>query len=721
MAFVHLKIRGKLLVMLLVIALAPLVVASLFQRMSMRQLGAELAARSREALIDDAQHHLYTVVDDYSRVLARSKMVLELALKQQAAEVERRLAGESPVTPGDLGVDLVGYDPCVPAYVSPVHADRKEEGVSQEALDDRDGLSYQHQGIFLAKESSRSEAADQLARLAGMTAVYWELYDSTAETVLWQYTSLETGLHMSYPGGGRLPDPERYDPRLRPWYLKAKQTGDLVWVSPYVDASTGKAVLTLAMPIYHTDGVFAGVTAMDLSLPEVFQGLRLPTQWLAHAEKFLVTGGQPGTVDEGKLIVAVSARQSLDGQGWRTNVEWGYLESDDPAGLAELARQSEEGGAGVRWLPYRGRECLWAYGTCLQGRAFPIVIIPREHIVSRAQEAESYIHRQTMRLLEITGLILAGVVLLVILIAVGSSRSVTEPIRQLTQAGQRLADGDFEARVVIDSGDELQELGDIFNRTGPQLKEREQMKQSLLLAQEIQQHLLPHKAPSVRGFEIAGKSIYCDETGGDYYDFIELVDRGADCVGIALGDVTGHGIGAALLMASARAVLRSQAGQNGGAIAPLIGTLNQHLARDTGDSFFMTLFYGLLDARSRTLQWASAGHDPAFHVRPSHNVVEELTGETGLPLGVVGDERYEACGPVSLETGDVVVIGTDGIWEAHNDAGEMFGKDRLRQVLLQNVGLSAEDTAEAVLDAVRGFVGSHVQSDDITLVVVKAL
>jgi sigma-B regulation protein RsbU (phosphoserine phosphatase) len=666
-------------------------------------------------LTETARRHLEVLVDDYGRILNRDRNVLELVLNLQAREVERRLTAAPPPAPRvffskdyDDGVNLPEGMVLLEEYKQ-IAPDGKLVPMP---------VTFQQQVCFLARGVDRKDVADDLARLSTMTEVYRFLHRSNRNLTHWHYTSLESGLHTSFPGhGGYRPE---YDPRQRSWYRSAKQAGALVWRPPIVDATTGTIMLSLAMPVHRPDGSLAGVTGIDVPFAGIFKELKLPEEWSGQATILVVMPGQPGSAGEGSLVIVVQKSYQDLRQDWQTPVELEFLVSDDPAQLAGLMADALAGKSGVRRMPHRGRDAMWAHGACIDGQRFPVVIVPHDQIVAQAAEAGQYVLAKTVEGLKIAGIILLGAVVVVAIVAFLSSRSVTRPVRQLAQAAQKLSKGDYDTRVDIRTGDELQELGETFSEVGPKLAEREQMKRSLELAMEIQQSLLPQESPKLEGFDVAGTSVYCEETGGDYFDFIDLIDVGAGKLGIAVGDVTGHGIAAALLMASARGALRSHAGRHGGNLDELFRALNLHLVRDTGEGLFMTLFYGILDAETRSLCWTSAGHDPAFWLHRRSGKIEELPN-TGIPLGVVEETAFEQAGPVVLGSGDVVLVGTDGIWEARNAADEMFGKQRLCELLSDRADSSAREIHNAVVSAVNDFRAAGPQEDDITLVVIKAL
>ena len=245
-----------------------------------------------------------------------------------------------------------------------------------------------------------------------------------------------------------------------------------------------------------------------------------------------------------------------------------------------------------------------------------------------------------------------------------------------------------------------------------------EQKKALALAAEVQKSLLPQANPQVQGLDVAGKNVSCEEIGGDYFDFLGKNEYPNAPFSIVVGDITGHGVDAALLMTSARAFLRMRAAQSGN-ISDIITEMNRHLALDVLDTGrFMTLFYMAIDPTNERLQWVRAGHDPAILYDPGQNRFEELAG-TGIALGVQDDFRYETYQKTGLAAGQIVAVGTDGIWEACNPNGEMFGKKRFQDVIRDYAGENASNILSAVYDKLDHFTRGLKSEDDITLVVAK--
>ena len=185
------------------------------------------------------------------------------------------------------------------------------------------------------------------------------------------------------------------------------------------------------------------------------------------------------------------------------------------------------------------------------------------------------------------------------------SSNLTRPFGDIIKVLQNVRNGRLDRRVAVRSNDEIGYVGDVINEMTAGLREREKMHQSLELAREVQQNLLPRCAPQQMGLDIAGRSIYCDQTGGDYFDFLEVGPPGDNTVGLVVGDVSGHGVPSALLMATARALMRQRSFLPGGP-AQVVSDVNSHLSRDVEDSGqFMTLFYLVIDPVERAQVGAS--------------------------------------------------------------------------------------------------------------------
>jgi sigma-B regulation protein RsbU (phosphoserine phosphatase) len=243
-------------------------------------------------------------------------------------------------------------------------------------------------------------------------------------------------------------------------------------------------------------------------------------------------------------------------------------------------------------------------------------------------------------------------------------------------------------------------------------------KKALMLAGEVQKSMLPTEMPDVRGLDIAGRNVSCDEIGGDYYDFIWRPDSAKKIFSIVVGDISGHGVDSALLMTTARAFLRMRASQPG-SISEIVTAMNDHLAQDTIDTGkFMTLFCLTIDPEDQYLEWVRAGHDPALVYSPQQDTFEELKG-SGIALGVTDGFQYMENRKTGLQNGQVIAIGTDGIWEAFNTEGEMFGKARYQKIIRENCQKSAAEILDAVYRELNEFTFGKKSEDDITLVIVK--
>lgn len=256
---------------------------------------------------------------------------------------------------------------------------------------------------------------------------------------------------------------------------------------------------------------------------------------------------------------------------------------------------------------------------------------------------------------------------------------------------------------------------DITARKKTERALRENQEQ-LQVAREIQQRLFPKSSPAVEGFDIAGVSYPAEETGGDYFDYLAMKN---DAVGIIVADVTGHGIGPALLMAETRAYLRSLASSSED-IGEILTTANRILAEDIGDERYVTLFLGKIDPKARTFSYASAGH-PTGYLLGGNGEIKTLLKRTAVPLGINPEAKYPPAVLVPWQSGDIVLVLTDGIEEAMAPDESFFGIERTLGVVRQNREKSAREILDALYRAVRDFSGQSSQLDDVTAIIIKVL
>jgi sigma-B regulation protein RsbU (phosphoserine phosphatase) len=502
-------------------------------------------------------------------------------------------------------------------------------------------------------------------------------------------------------------DPDSgYDPRMRPFYGKPKQTGRLSWLPPYVFYWQWVPGITCAIPVKDTAGKLRGVLTADFdlnALSDFVSGLSVSE----HSRVFLFTSdlillahpdlrGVSGTGENAKLLTLADAGDPLV-DAYRANLKPEHVGANTGQHFDRFQFQHN----GTAYLgsatTFRvGEDLVWVVG----------VIAPESDFVGDVWRTQS------LALLAAAAAVLAAVAL-----AIALASTVSKPVQSLIGFMQQVGGGDLEARAEFGGSREFRQLAAALNRMIADLRDRLRIRHSLSVAMEVQQRLLPAHAPAVRGLEVAGHSTYCDETGGDYYDFLVLDRAAPDAVLVALGDVMGHGVAAALVMAGVRAVLRDRA-VVAGDLADLMGRLNRLMAADHGGDRFMTMHLSVIDSRTQTMRWVSAGHDPAMIYDPCSGRFGEI-GEGELPLGVMDDTAYTEHSHGPLAPGQIILIGTDGVWEMPDKKGEQFGKDRLRDVIRQSCHESGEEIARQLRERLASFRGEARAVDDVTFVIVK--
>jgi len=307
------------------------------------------------------------------------------------------------------------------------------------------------------------------------------------------------------------------------------------------------------------------------------------------------------------------------------------------------------------------------------------------------------------------------------------TRSITGAVHELYQGTQHVKEGDFSYRIPVRGEDQLAELSASFNSMTDNLrrliivaKENERLQSELEIAREVQGQLFPKAAPSIQGLTLTGVCTPARTVSGDYYDYLAVSDR---AVAFAIGDVAGKGISAALLMATIQSAMRAQLTSSNGAqrdhlsTASLVGTLNRQLYANTAPEKYATFYFALYDDVQHALTYTNAGHLPPMLVRDGTIQKLEPTGTVvgAFPIAKYGEQT------MALEARDILVAYTDGIVEPENVYGEMFGEERLQDLLLRYAQADSSEMIARTMEAVVQWTGSSELQDDMTMLVARRL
>lgn len=515
--------------------------------------------------------------------------------------------------------------------------------------------------------------------------------------------------------GGFGPTPSRrlpYDLFTRPWYVtglaaaagpERKPAWSPIYSWTRSDGTGETPGVSYVRPIHDASGTLVGVLSTEIELVELSRflaGLRIGETGLAViAER------------DGRMVAASRVQSLLDSAGERREV-WA-AEDESTRILGSAAKARVESGSGIGMERVEARDGAWYIEvtplrvTLGAGLEWYLVIgVPEADLVGGVRETQA-------RALQ-TGLVAAGVA---VLIGMFGAVWLARPILRLREHLHLIEAGDLDSPLTLDGASEFAELGDEINKMQAGLKDRIRLQKSLELAMDVQQALLPKGAPSLPHLDVFGYSAYCDETGGDYYDYLEVDAITPSGLAVVLGDVMGHGIASALLMATARGVIRSRAGEVG-SLADLLNYTNASLVNDSGGFRFMTMLLVMIDPGGHELRWASAGQGPPMVYDSTVGAWLDFDAG-GLPLGIDRDERYTEHRGTHVHQGMIVLLSTDGLSEAMNNRKEQFGEARVRSVVEAHAGDSAEQICTALREALDKHCGELRPADDVTFVAVK--
>jgi sigma-B regulation protein RsbU (phosphoserine phosphatase) len=491
------------------------------------------------------------------------------------------------------------------------------------------------------------------------------------------------------------------DPRYT-WFSAPKAQGRGVWSSPYFDEGAGNILMATYSAPFQLGGKFGGVSTVDIDLPKLHKTVGGEFE---EGLDFVVL------TSEGRFVYDPIASRIL------AKTIFDVASEDHNPALEALGRRMLQGTTGVSQIDrWDSSHRQWVFFAPIRSARWVFACrLPESQILADA--------RQRM----IGWAIALGVTLLLIVVCLAVvARSITAPIVALKEKVVEVGGGNLDARIETSSRtDEIRHLANSFNRMTSELNShvrrlaeeraaRQRIEHDLDIAREIQRGLLPTSTPSLERYEIAGFSQAADQTGGDYYDWQTTRD-GRTLV--TLADVTGHGVGPALVAAVCRAYARASfvAGRD---FAQLMGHLNDLLVADLGGDRFVTFAAALLDPAIDGVELVSAGHGPTFHYVASERRLVEFNGQE-LPLGVTSPLNYPPPVHIDLHPGDAMLMITDGYFEWARQDGERFGLKRLREVVLQYIDLPANQLIAQLNSQVKAFAAGCPQGDDVTAVAIR--
>lgn len=736
------KIRWKILLILLAFSLLPLILMRIHGINTLTSLGKDLQAQTRTTLLERTVEDLTHLANGIAEIINLEDRLYRTSLKSVQLEAEQRLLGQNSkdrtsnpfvIWPGGkLNEPELTSDPNYKTLMGMGQGSRG--GMNRSRMQGSPMMGMQGDRSFQDLPISRNDISfwlpeglsledtrSSIDRIESMLPLFKSCDETLSELILWIEITLESGLTATYPA--HMSFPRRYDPRISQWYRQLRKDPKLDWSLPSTDPATRSLAYRLAAPITDKVGNFLGAASLVIPVDATIDQESI-ARFTGSMKVYLVSSNVTEE-NQGKLLVIGKDGSQEDadptmtpmGHFWQAPEETEFIFENNPE-FRSLVTDIEKMRPGVLQMPFRGEQSLWTYNPVNEGVAI-ILVMPTRAFTKEADEAEQYVRESISTQISTVTLILGGTILTLVAVAYILSLSLSTPIRKISNAVNRVAKGDWSARADFNSSDELGELAETFNRMVPQLRERASILQALSLADEAQKNLFPEDPPQMEKVDVGARCVFSEKTGGDYYDFVGCSSCGENVFAAAIGDVSGHGVPAALLMTSARAYIRALTGY-GRPLVEVVGKVNRLVTHDCMNTgHFITMLTAICDTEKMEVRWIRAGHDPGLLYNPATDEFRELIGP-GMALGVDPDFLFKE-NVTPVESGQILTLYTDGIWEAHSPAGAQFGKDSIRQLIRDNW----DKPASEIVDRIHSAVGEHCEEqpleDDCTIIVIKFL
>lgn len=581
-----------------------------------------------------------------------------------------------------------------------------------------------------AEVQLKEEQLEELFKLGNLQDLLVQ-YNANNDMISSTYLATESGwmlqadyiAYSKYSGNSELPD--FFEAQERQWYQRAvlADKGECVYSDVMEDIHEGGDCIVCARPVYLNDEIVA-VAGVGSYLHTVNEAV-LDTTIGESGYAFLVN-------EKGQVMVS-GADEGETAADAALNAD---LRESANTALAEAAQDMVCGGSGLVKLRLDGREVWLAYAP-LEGLGWSFAtVMDMEEVIAPAKRSQQGILaltdtvsekqdgaiRRTMCLFVI---ILLGAAVLIGTISILFTRRLTDPIRRLTAEVAGIDGRNLDGRILITTGDEVEELGNAFNHMTDQLQryignlaaitaEKERIRTELSLASKIQADMLPDSCHAFRErseFSLHASMTPAKEVGGDFYDFF-LLDE--DHMVFLIADVSGKGVPASLFMVVARTLLQSHITGNG-TLAEAIAEVNESLCAGNRNDMFVTAWIGVLTISSGILTYVNAGHNPPLSGsrEKGYRYIRE---RGGFVLGGMEGIEYGQR-ELRLDPGDTVFLYTDGVTEANDETGSLYGEVRLQELVNCLMEAEPEKLARAVWNDIQDFQGKAEQFDDITMLV----
>ena len=489
------------------------------------------------------------------------------------------------------------------------------------------------------------------------------------------------------------------------WYAKTKLTGKPLWTEPYFDEGAGNILMvTFSVPFF-INNKFTGVTTIDVPLEHLQQ--EVSRQYL-YGHPFVIIS------KEGKFITHPIPEKILVATIQQTSAE-----TNDPTYklMAEKLLAGDSGVLRVNSLESISDQPHWIFYAPIKstGWMFSTAVLEDELL--------SYLHKQITRAIIGLGLILVLVIISILIV----SNRITRPLTSLARLTTKIGEGNFSTQVKnVDRKDEIGKLAKAFSLMVQQLQDhieartseaaaREATESELRIAREIQASLLPDEFPPYPDndeFDLYAINLPAKQVGGDFFDYFFIED---DKLLLVIGDVSGKGTPAAIVMAVARTLIRDLA-RNTSSPEEILTETNHLLVEVQKHPVFITIFLAVYEITTGKIKYVNAGHQPPY-VLNVKNEIKKFGVTTSTIVGMLDDAKYTEC-EAQLEINECLVAYTDGIPDARSPEGHFFGEGKFIEILKSNVDLSVKEQCEKVMDEISKFQ-SEILADDATLLILK--